>query len=286
MSTPLDVCADRDVKGLYARQRAGTMTGLDRRRRSVRAAAGAGGRGADPRGGRRRRRRADRDGAAMNAVLTDADLASRGRAASKVRRAEEIVRWAADTFGTALPHHVADRRRAGRPRGAGRRPASRSCSSTRSTTSPRRWPRSTWCGERYHLNLARARRPTSASTTAGSTDTDGCCAVRKVAPLDARAGRQGGWLSGLRRADSPDRADTPIVHARPAGPGEGEPARHLDRRRRRRLHRAPRRAVNPLLARATRRSAAGPAPGPWPTARTSGPAAGPAPTKTECGLHL
>jgi adenylylsulfate kinase len=28
VSTPLDVCAERDVKGLYARQRAGTMTGL------------------------------------------------------------------------------------------------------------------------------------------------------------------------------------------------------------------------------------------------------------------
>jgi adenylylsulfate kinase len=28
VSTPVEVCADRDVKGLYARQRAGTMTGL------------------------------------------------------------------------------------------------------------------------------------------------------------------------------------------------------------------------------------------------------------------
>jgi adenylylsulfate kinase len=28
VATPLDVCAARDVKGLYARQRAGTMTGL------------------------------------------------------------------------------------------------------------------------------------------------------------------------------------------------------------------------------------------------------------------
>ena len=28
VSTPVDVCAERDVKGLYARQRAGTMTGL------------------------------------------------------------------------------------------------------------------------------------------------------------------------------------------------------------------------------------------------------------------
>jgi adenylylsulfate kinase len=28
VSTPVDVCAERDVKGLYARQRAGAMTGL------------------------------------------------------------------------------------------------------------------------------------------------------------------------------------------------------------------------------------------------------------------
>lgn len=28
VATPLDVCADRDVKGLYARQRAGELTGL------------------------------------------------------------------------------------------------------------------------------------------------------------------------------------------------------------------------------------------------------------------
>jgi adenylylsulfate kinase len=28
VSTPVEVCADRDVKGLYARQRAGEFTGL------------------------------------------------------------------------------------------------------------------------------------------------------------------------------------------------------------------------------------------------------------------
>ncbi len=28
VSTPVDVCAERDVKGLYARQRAGEITGL------------------------------------------------------------------------------------------------------------------------------------------------------------------------------------------------------------------------------------------------------------------
>ena len=43
------------------------------------------------------------------------------------------------------------------------------------------------------------------------TDPDGCCAVRKVAPL-ARAleGRQA-WMSGLRRDDAPSRAKTPVV---------------------------------------------------------------------------
>jgi phosphoadenosine phosphosulfate reductase len=46
-------------------------------------------------------------------------------------------------------------------------------------------------------------------------DTDGCCAARKVEPLQrALAGRRA-WITGLRRADSPNRADTPIVHLDP-----------------------------------------------------------------------
>jgi phosphoadenosine phosphosulfate reductase len=43
------------------------------------------------------------------------------------------------------------------------------------------------------------------------TDTDACCAARKVAPLaKALAGRDA-WMSGLRRDDAPSRANTPIV---------------------------------------------------------------------------
>jgi phosphoadenosine phosphosulfate reductase len=46
-------------------------------------------------------------------------------------------------------------------------------------------------------------------------DTDGCCAARKVEPLQrALAGRRA-WITGLRRADSPTRADAPIVHLDP-----------------------------------------------------------------------
>jgi phosphoadenosine phosphosulfate reductase len=42
-------------------------------------------------------------------------------------------------------------------------------------------------------------------------DTDGCCAVRKVAPLEEALAGKDAWMSGLRRADGPGRADTPVV---------------------------------------------------------------------------
>ena len=43
------------------------------------------------------------------------------------------------------------------------------------------------------------------------TDTDACCAARKVKPLDDLLATHTAWLSGLRRTDSTVRAGTPIV---------------------------------------------------------------------------
>jgi phosphoadenosine phosphosulfate reductase len=43
------------------------------------------------------------------------------------------------------------------------------------------------------------------------TDTDACCAARKVQPLDAHLAGKHAWISGLRRADSPSRVTTRIV---------------------------------------------------------------------------
>ncbi|WP_152363779.1 phosphoadenylyl-sulfate reductase [Microlunatus speluncae] len=40
---------------------------------------------------------------------------------------------------------------------------------------------------------------------------DQCCALRKVAPLDNALKGYAAWASGIRRADSPARANTPIV---------------------------------------------------------------------------
>ena len=63
---------------------------------------------------------------------------------------------------------------------------------------------------RYPVKLT-VRRPDVPRDDLWRTDTDACCAVRKVAQLDAALAGKEAWLSGLRRDDSPDRADTPIV---------------------------------------------------------------------------
>ena len=59
---------------------------------------------------------------------------------------------------------------------------------------------------RYDLNLV-TLRPGSG---AGSYDVDGteaCCAARKVAPLERHLAGRAAWVTGLRRAESPTRAD-------------------------------------------------------------------------------
>ncbi|MBP0460217.1 phosphoadenylyl-sulfate reductase [Streptomyces montanisoli] len=42
-------------------------------------------------------------------------------------------------------------------------------------------------------------------------DPDLCCAMRKVAPLDAGLENYDAWVTGLRRDESPTRANTPVV---------------------------------------------------------------------------
>jgi phosphoadenosine phosphosulfate reductase len=42
-------------------------------------------------------------------------------------------------------------------------------------------------------------------------DTDGCCAVRKVEPLQRALDGKSAWLSGLRRSETAARANAPIV---------------------------------------------------------------------------
>ena len=64
----------------------------------------------------------------------------------------------------------------------------------------------------YRLNLRVVTPLADAEPDQWQYDTDGCCQARKVEPLQrALAGKQA-WVTGLRRADSPGRANTPVVH--------------------------------------------------------------------------
>jgi phosphoadenosine phosphosulfate reductase len=118
------------------------------------------------------------------------------------------------------------------------------------------------------------------------TDTDACCAVRKVAQLGQALAGKRAWLSGLRRADSADRADTPILDRDRRGLVKVNPlatwsdadiAGYIAD------HDVP---VNPLLAQGY------PSVGCWPCTRAVAPGedrrAGrwSGSDKTECGLHL
>ena len=65
--------------------------------------------------------------------------------------------------------------------------------------------------ERYAPNLT-VLRPSVDAADVWEHGSDACCAARKVDLLDQHlVGRVDAWLSGVRRADSAERADAPIV---------------------------------------------------------------------------
>jgi phosphoadenosine phosphosulfate reductase len=220
----------------------------------------------------------------VTATLTAADLAARSAAFERAA-AEEIVAWAAETFGDGLclttsltdavlldlaarvapgievifldtQYHFAE---------------------TLATLDVVR--------ERYPVRL-NVRRPDRPLDDLWRTDTDACCHARKVVPLEEALKGKTAWLSGLRRADSPERAVTPIVEHDRRGLVKVNPiatwsdddvALYIQ------LHDVP---VNPLVARGY------PSIGCWPCTQPVAPGADPragrwaGTAKTECGLHL
>jgi len=119
------------------------------------------------------------------------------------------------------------------------------------------------------------------------TDTEGCCAIRKVEPLNRSLEGKKAWVTGVRRVDGPTRANTPvgsfdigrnIVKLNPlAAYTDDDMALYAD------LYELP---VNPLSERGY------PSIGCWPCTRPVAPGedkragrwSGSA--KTECGLHV
>ena len=112
---------------------------------------------------------------------------------------------------------------------------------------------------------------------------DLCCSIRKVEPLGAALSGLDCWITGVRRDQSPTRADAPKLGWDDAARAlEGEPARRLEGRRRLGLH--PRSASSPYNALHDRGYASigcthCTAPGTGREGRWAGS------DKTECGLH-
>lgn len=66
--------------------------------------------------------------------------------------------------------------------------------------------------DRFGLDLDVLRPSPALERDLWRTDPDACCAARKVAPLDNALRGKSAWITGLRRADSPSRRTTPLVH--------------------------------------------------------------------------
>jgi phosphoadenosine phosphosulfate reductase len=117
-------------------------------------------------------------------------------------------------------------------------------------------------------------------------DPDACCHLRKVVPLEQGLSGRLGWISGVRRSDSPVRAETPFVHLDKRGIVKLNPLAAWtdnDLATYATIHEVP---LNPLLDQGY------PSIGCWPCTRK--PAEGEDAragrwsdhAKTECGLHL
>jgi phosphoadenosine phosphosulfate reductase len=65
---------------------------------------------------------------------------------------------------------------------------------------------------RYDLDLRIVRPEPGLAVNTWQTDTDACCAARKVEPLARALAGRSAWVSGLRRSDSDVRRTAPFVH--------------------------------------------------------------------------
>jgi phosphoadenosine phosphosulfate reductase len=150
-------------------------------------------------------------------VSTELDLASLDRVSDSFEDAHplDILRWAGDTFGDdllvtasfgdAVLVHLVSRAIPG--------------AEIVLLDTGYLFAETTWYADRlrtaYGLDVRIVHPLAGVQPDQWQHDTDGCCTARKVEPLQrALAGRRA-WVTGLRRADSPTRADAPIVHLDP-----------------------------------------------------------------------
>jgi phosphoadenosine phosphosulfate reductase len=66
--------------------------------------------------------------------------------------------------------------------------------------------------ERFGLALRVVRPQPGLDRDVWATDTNACCAARKIEPLNRALRGSTAWVTGLRRSDSVSRQSTPMVH--------------------------------------------------------------------------
>jgi phosphoadenosine phosphosulfate reductase len=66
--------------------------------------------------------------------------------------------------------------------------------------------------DRFDLNIRIVRPAADLERDVWQTDTDACCAARKVEPLQRALQNRDVWVTGLRRDDSPSRRSAPLAH--------------------------------------------------------------------------
>lgn len=138
---------------------------------------------------------------------------------------------------------------------------------------------------RYGLHLTVLRADDESVDLWGS-GIDACCERRKVEPLDRHLRRYAdAWMSGLRRADSPERAGTPIVDIDRRGLVKVNPIATWSDEQTAEYMAARDVLVNPLVAQGY------PSIGCWPCTEPALAGDGRAGRwaglgKTECGLHV
>ena len=212
--------------------------------------------------------------------------AARGDVPGDRAAAHDVVRWAVDTFGDGLVvtasfgdatlAHLVQSVRPGTPV---------TLLDTGYLFAETHW----YANElrrRFGIELVVVRPDPAAPVDVWQRDTDACCAARKVEPLQRALAGKTAWMTGLRRADGPSRATTPVVHddllrgvtkINPIATWtDGDVATYAA------MHELP---EHPLTARGY------PSIGCWPCTQPADPSdpragrwAGSA--KTECGLHL
>jgi phosphoadenosine phosphosulfate reductase len=138
---------------------------------------------------------------------------------------------------------------------------------------------------RYGLNL-RVMTALPHAEDLWKVDPENCCSAVKTGQLDRALFGKLAWMSGLRRAESPTRANAPIVHRDPRGLVKINPIANwsdLDVSGYIADHGVP---INPLVDRGY------PSIGCWPCTSAVAPGGDPRSgrwaglDKTECGMHL